>query len=129
MSKIFRFHGVRAYPYSSTLRPVENLELDTCFVCSSYNLSKRIKEVEIYSPPATLPINPSNASTSRTKVPLPTPPIEGLQDSSPTVSNFCVKRSVRAPVRAAPAAASHPACPPPITQTVKGKYEFSTSIS
>ena len=67
--------------------------------------------------PATRPISPSSASTSRTKVPFPTPPIDGLHESSPTVSSFWVKRIVLAPVRAEPAAASHPACPPPITQT------------
>lgn len=68
--------------------------------------------------PATFPIKPSKASTSRTKVPFPTPPIEGLHESSPTVSNFCVRSTVLAPVLAAPAAASHPAWPPPMTHTV-----------
>jgi hypothetical protein len=60
---------------------------------------------------------PPSASTSLTRVPLPTPPILGLHDISPTVSSFWVIRSVRAPVLAAPAAASQPAWPPPITHT------------
>lgn len=65
----------------------------------------------------TLPMTPSSASTSRTSVPFPTPPIDGLHESSPMVSSVCVSSTVRAPVRAAPVAASHPACPPPITTT------------
>lgn len=73
----------------------------------------------MYSLPTTLAQTPPRASISRTRVPLPTPPNEGLQDSSPMVSSLLVKRSVRAPVRAEPAAASHPACPPPMTQTKK----------
>lgn len=67
--------------------------------------------------PATRAQTPSNASTSRTRVPLPTPPKDGLHDISPMVSSRCVKSTVRAPVRAAPAAASQPACPAPITTT------------
>ncbi|PSR74539.1 hypothetical protein PHLCEN_2v9716 [Hermanssonia centrifuga] len=80
--------------------------------------------------PVTFPTKPSRASTSRTRVPFPTPPIDGLQDSSPIVSSFCVKRTVRAPVRAAPAAASQPAWPPPITQTTKKKdmHNFSRKL-
>ncbi len=65
------------------------------------------------------PIKPSSASTSRTRCPLPRPPIAGLQDISPMVSNLCVTRAVRAPIRAAAAAASQPACPPPTTTTSK----------
>jgi hypothetical protein len=38
-------------------------------------------------------------------------------DPRPTVASFCVTSSVRAPVRAAAAAASVPAWPPPITTT------------
>lgn len=72
----------------------------------------------MHSAPVTLAHTPSSASTSRTSVPLPTPPMDGLHDSSPIVSIFGVSSSVRAPARAAPAAASHPACPPPITHTV-----------
>jgi hypothetical protein len=41
----------------------------------------------------------------------------GLQDISPMVSRLCVRRSVFAPKRAEAAAASQPACPPPITMT------------
>ena len=67
--------------------------------------------------PATRPINPSNASTSRTKVPFPLPraPMDGLQDISPIVSSFCVNKRVPAPVRAAPAVGSQP---PPVMQTI-----------
>jgi hypothetical protein len=41
----------------------------------------------------------------------------GLQDISPIVSRLWVSRSVRAPARAEAAAASQPACPPPMMMT------------
>src|SRR6516225_1213304 len=63
------------------------------------------------------PIMPSSASISRTRWPLPSPPIAGLHDISPIVARLCVNSSARAPTRAAAAAASHPACPPPTTIT------------
>ena len=66
---------------------------------------------------AAIPISPSSASISRTRCPLPMPPIAGLQDMAPIVSSRCVRSSVLAPVRAAAAAASQPAWPPPITIT------------
>ena len=50
---------------------------------------------------AARPISPSSASTSRTRCPLPIPPIDGLQDISPIVSRRWVSNSVRAPTRAA----------------------------
>ena len=58
---------------------------------------------------ATSPITPSNASISLTRCPLPKPPIAGLQDISPIVSNLWVNSPVFAPNLAAAAAASHPA--------------------
>ena len=66
---------------------------------------------------ATRPIRPSRASISRTKWPLPRPPIAGLHDISPIVAKAWVTSAVRAPMRAAAAAASVPACPPPTTMT------------
>mmetsp|Transcript_10740 Transcript_10740/g.31602 ORF Transcript_10740/g.31602 Transcript_10740/m.31602 type:complete len:260 (-) Transcript_10740:13-792(-) len=54
-------------------------------------------------------MSPSSASISRTRWPLPTPPMDGLHDSSPMVLACCVTRTVRAPQRAAAAAASQPA--------------------
>lgn len=42
----------------------------------------------------------------------------GLHDISPMVSNLCVSKSVLTPMRAAAAAASVPACPPPTTITL-----------
>ena len=74
----------------------------------------------IQNAPATRPITPSSASISRTRIPFPTPPMDGLQESSPILSIFCVRSKVRAPVRAAPVAASQPAWPPPMTQTKIG---------
>ena len=65
----------------------------------------------------TMAISPSMASISRTRWPLPTPPIDGLQDISPIVSSRCVTSSVRAPARQAAAAASQPAWPPPTMMT------------
>src|SRR5437899_3541846 len=66
---------------------------------------------------ATRPIRPSSASTSRTRWPLPSPPIAGLQDIAPMVANRWVTRAVLAPMRAAALAASQPAWPPPMTMT------------
>ncbi len=43
----------------------------------------------------------------------------GLQDMAPIVARLWVTSAVRAPVRAAAAAASQPAWPPPITTTSK----------
>src|SRR5689334_18247890 len=63
------------------------------------------------------PMTPSRASISRTRWPFARPPIAGLQDISPMVARRWVSSSVRAPSRAEAAAASHPACPPPITIT------------
>src|SRR6478609_369717 len=68
---------------------------------------------------AARPISPSSASTSRTRCPLPTPPMAGLQDISPRVATLWVSSKVRAPQRAAAAAASQPAWPPPTTTTSK----------
>ena len=58
-------------------------------------------------------IAPPSASSSRTRWPLPMPPMEGLHDICPSVSMLWVSRSVSAPMRAAASAASVPACPPP----------------
>src|SRR6516165_10560535 len=66
---------------------------------------------------ATRPMRPSSASISRTRWPLPRPPIAGLHDISPMVAKRWVTSEVAAPQRAAAVAASHPACPPPITTT------------
>jgi hypothetical protein len=70
------------------------------------------------------PIKPPKASISRTKIPfpyfkkqVPTPPMDGLQDISPIVENFCVISKVFEFILAEAAAASHPACPPPMTIT------------
>ena len=68
---------------------------------------------------ATRPIRPSSASISRTRWPLPSPPIDGLHDIAPTVAKRWVMSAVDAPIRAAAAAASHPAWPPPTTITAK----------
>src|SRR5512140_3146210 len=62
-------------------------------------------------------IAPPSASTSLTKCPLPMPPIEGLQDITPSVSMLWVSSNVAQPARALANAASVPAWPPPITMT------------
>ena len=85
------------------------MELNAGLIYLDRNRPQSIWPLKTRHSPATRPINPSSASTSRTKVPFPTPPIDGLQDSSPIVSIFCVNKRVLAPVRAAPAAASQPA--------------------
>ena len=52
---------------------------------------------------------PPNASTSRTTVPLATPPMAGLHDICPMVSSALVISATEAPERAAATAASVPA--------------------
>src|SRR5690606_22228093 len=46
----------------------------------------------------------------------------GLHDIAPIVSRRWVTKAVRAPIRAAAAAASHPACPPPTTMTSNSDF-------
>ena len=72
------------------------------------------------------PMRPPSASTSRTIWPFATPPMAGLQLMAAMVSRFAVSRSVFAPSRAEAAAASTPACPPPITRT---SYFISDSVA
>src|SRR5215510_1590317 len=50
----------------------------------------------------------------------------GLHDMAPIVPTRWVMRTVFAPIRAAAAAASQPACPPPITAT-SNRYTIKTS--
>ena len=69
---------------------------------------------------AAAPMIPPSASISRTSAPLASPPMDGLQDISPTEpSGDGVTSATRAPLRAAAAAASEPAWPPPMTTTSK----------
>ena len=60
-------------------------------------------------------ISPPRASSSRTRWPLPVPPMAGLQGMLPTASRLTVKHRVLRPSRAPARAASMPACPAPIT--------------
>src|SRR5262245_9254890 len=62
-------------------------------------------------------ISPPRASSSRTRWPLAVPPTAGLHDICPMASRFMVRSSARTPIRAAARAASHPACPAPMTST------------
>ena len=64
---------------------------------------------------AALAISPPRASSSRTRWPLPVPPMAGLQGMLPTASRLMVKTMVSSPRRAAARAASMPACPAPMT--------------
>ena len=64
---------------------------------------------------AARPISPPSASISRTRCPLPVPPMAGLQGMLPTASRLMVKRMVCSPSRAAASAASMPAWPAPMT--------------
>ena len=66
---------------------------------------------------AATPISPPRASNSRTRWPLPVPPMAGLQGILPTASRLMVKRMVCSPSRAAARAASMPAWPAPTTAT------------
>src|SRR6266576_2616431 len=65
------------------------------------------------------PINPPSASISRTRCPFAVPPIAGLHGMCATVSFVSVHSPTLTPSRAAAYAASHPACPAPITITSK----------
>ena len=65
----------------------------------------------------TNPIYPPKASISRTICPLAMPPTAGLQLICPILFISIVIRQVFEPRFAAAAAASHPACPAPITIT------------
>ena len=73
----------------------------------------------VNDPAVAAAIAPPSASTSRTRWPLPMPPIDGLQLIAPSVSRLWVSSSVFAPARAAASAASVPAWPPPTTRTSK----------
>lgn len=75
-----------------------------------------------------LPATPSRASISLSIVPLPIPPKLGLQEQTPILSNLGVMRAVRAPARAAPAQASAPAWPPPMTTTSYGLCESQDQL-
>ena len=66
---------------------------------------------------AALAISPPRASSSRTRWPLPVPPMAGLQGIFPTASRLTVKHTVFMPIRAAASDASMPACPAPTTAT------------
>ena len=63
------------------------------------------------------PICPPSASISRTRWPFARPPIAGLHDMRPTLSQSSVIIAVARPLRAAASAASIPACPAPTTTT------------
>src|ERR1039457_746130 len=62
-------------------------------------------------------MTPPSASISRTRCPLAMPPMAGLHDICAIRSRFMVTMAVRSPIRAHARAASHPACPAPITTT------------
>ena len=70
-----------------------------------------------WSPEASVisPICPPSASSSFTKCPFANPPIAGLQLAAPLCSHKIVIKRVLAPILALAKAASHPACPAPIT--------------
>jgi len=54
-------------------------------------------------------ISPPSASSSRTRCPLPVPPMAGLQGMLPTASRLTVRHIVSMTIRAAASAASMPA--------------------
>ncbi len=64
-----------------------------------------------------VPIRPPSASISRTRCPFAVPPTAGLHGMCATVPLDSVHSATRLPSRAAAYAASHPACPAPITTT------------
>src|SRR5512143_923207 len=68
---------------------------------------------------AARPISPPSASTSRTRCPFAVPPIAGWHGIAATVSSDIVHTPTLQPRFAAAQAASHPACPAPITTMSK----------
>ena len=64
-----------------------------------------------------LPISPPNASISLTRCPFDVPPILGLHGMFATHSKLIEKSNVLCPFLLQANAASHPACPAPITAT------------
>ena len=77
----------------------------------------------------TRPMIPPSASISRTRWPFPIPPMAGLQDICPIRSRLRVRSAVLAPSLAAADAASHPACPPPITITSNASSKIIRLLS
>src|SRR6185436_8823743 len=75
------------------------------------------------------PMMPPSASISRTRCPLAVPPIAGLHGMWATVSFVSVQSPTWTPIRAAAYAASHPACPAPITITSKSRLLMSRSLA
>ena len=75
-----------------------------------FNILICVKALSIF-----FPISPPRQSNSRTKCPLELPPICGLQGILAIASNVVENKRVFKPILAAAKAASHPACPAPIT--------------
>src|SRR3954451_24121547 len=75
------------------------------------------------------PMMPPSASISRTRWPFAVPPIAGLHGICATVSFVSVHNPTWTPIRAAAYAASHPACPAPITMTSKSRLLMSPSLA
>src|SRR3954471_11995921 len=72
---------------------------------------------------------PPSASISRTRCPFAVPPIAGLHGMCATVSFVSVHNPTWTPIRAAAYAASHPACPAPITMTSNSRLLMSLLLA
>ena len=105
-SSVFR-HSLMNFMRSHCARglhmagPLERFSMRNCMVAAS----------------VTRPMWPPRASISRTICPLAMPPTAGLHDICAILFISIVMMTVRAPMRAAAVAASHPACPAPMTTT------------
>ena len=90
--------------------PILGLQLISLILAPGQGASQ-IKCQGLYLRRVCLTMRPSRASTSLTRVPLARPPMLGLQLISPMLDpGEGVTRSVCAPLLAAAAAASQPAC-------------------
>ena len=84
-------------------------------IAGPFDMFSNLNCIEVLS--VTIPMNPPRASISLTICPLAMPPTAGLQDICAILFMSIVTRHVFAPILAEAVAASHPACPPPITIT------------
>ena len=91
-----------------TAGPLERFSIRNCIAVAS----------------VTRPISPPRASISLTICPFAIPPTAGLQLICAILFMSMVTRHVFAPMFAAATAASHPACPPPITKTSYLKFIY-----
>ncbi|MBA7571743.1 hypothetical protein ES708_13511 [subsurface metagenome] len=113
---------------SFSLQTFENFILSFCalglHIAGPFDLLSILNCIMLSS--VTIPLYPPKASISLIICPFAIPPIAGLQDISAIFVISIVISNTLEPIFAAAAAASHPACPAPITIT---SYSFIFPIA